>query len=254
MVNKIKITHELQETMITHHIYFDFWRRQRLHVGDELIFDNNVKIEEHTAFAAGRNLFSMGYGSSSRSSFASGHIEIGRYCSLANNIKLMGPSHPLGRFTTSPITYSPIETFQPKMENDKGLQPSIFRQSFNPVKVGHDVWIGEDVMIKRGVVIGNGAVVGARSVVVKDVPPYAVVAGNPAKVVKYRFTKKIAEKLNKTNWWEYDLSSLDMFVGDISVNEFIEMFIESRKKGEINKLNPITIEGEKLSQKSEEEA
>ena len=74
--------------------------------------------------------------------------------------------------------------------------------------IGNDVWIGWDVLIKGGVTIGNGAVIGARSVVTKDVPPYAVVAGVPAKVIKYRFEQEKIDLLQQLQWWDWDIDRI----------------------------------------------
>lgn len=70
------------------------------------------------------------------------------------------------------------------------------------------MWIGQDVLIKGGVTIGNGAVIGARSVVTKNVPPYAVVAGVPARVIKYRFEKEKIDYLQRLQWWDWDLQRI----------------------------------------------
>ena len=74
--------------------------------------------------------------------------------------------------------------------------------------IGNDVWIGWDVLIKGGVTIGNGAVIGARSVVTKVVPPYAVVAGVPAKVIKYRFEQEKIDLLQQLQWWDWDIDRI----------------------------------------------
>ncbi|XOV79159.1 MAG: CatB-related O-acetyltransferase [Aestuariibacter sp.] len=71
------------------------------------------------------------------------------------------------------------------------------------VKIGHGVWIGDSVIILPNVSIGNGAVIGAGSIVTKDIPPFAVAVGNPAKVIKYRFNQKIRDKLNDVQWWHW---------------------------------------------------
>lgn len=89
-----------------------------------------------------------------------------------------------------------------------------------PVKgdliIGNDVWIGYDSLIKNGVRVGDGAVIAARSVVVKDVPPYAIVAGNPAKVVKMRFDEKTIERLLRVAWWNWDIEKINMHLKLIS--------------------------------------
>jgi tetrahydrodipicolinate N-succinyltransferase len=75
--------------------------------------------------------------------------------------------------------------------------------------IGHDVWIGHSAIIMSGVKVGNGAVVGAGAIVTKDVPPYAIVAGNPAKIIRYRFTEEVIADLMEIKWW--NLNNGDMF-------------------------------------------
>ena len=77
------------------------------------------------------------------------------------------------------------------------------------VVIGNDVWIGEDVVITKGVNIGNGAIIAAKSVVNKNVPPYSIVAGNPAKVKKTRFDDRIITILEKIRWWDWSLEKIE---------------------------------------------
>ena len=83
----------------------------------------------------------------------------------------------------------------------KRLRHIHIRLSRGDVVIGHDVWIGANVTIKNNVTIGNGAVIGAGSVVTKDIPSYAIVGGNPCKVLKYRFTTSEIKKLEESEWW-----------------------------------------------------
>ena len=72
------------------------------------------------------------------------------------------------------------------------------------ITIGNDVWIGDGAFIKNGVTIGDGAIIGARAVVTKDIPPYAIVVGVPAKILKYRFSEQIIDRLLNTKWWNLD--------------------------------------------------
>ncbi len=119
---------------------------------------------------------------------------IGKYCSIGSGAVFMmagNQGHRTDWISTFPFYY----------------QANIFKTSKNPYKkvgdtiVGHDVWIGSEAMIMAGVTIGTGAVIAARAVVTKDVEPYAIVGGNPAEFIKYRFSKKEIEKLLKEEWW-----------------------------------------------------
>jgi acetyltransferase-like isoleucine patch superfamily enzyme len=140
-------------------------------------------------------------------------VQIGRYCSLGEQIQIGRGNHPMDFLSTSPIFYSKERLFNVGTEFNGGddykkhIPQSIpnGKISGNPLKtiVGNDVWIGHAAFIKPGIIIGNGAVIAAHSVVTKNVPAYAVVGGNPAKVLKMRFDDVMINKLEATKWWEY---------------------------------------------------
>ena len=147
-------------------------------------------------------------------------VEIGNYCSIAPDVALVaGGQHDIDWATTCPL----IDWWKIAHHYDR-LRPR-FK---GPIAIGHDVWIGLRATILSGVTIGTGAVIGASSVVVNDVPPYAIAAGNPARIVKYRFEQEIIERLLTTRWWELDRKELTPYVGAIpTVLEFIKA-IEGR--------------------------
>lgn len=127
------------------------------------------------------------------------HIFIGNYCSLSDDVKFMIGSNHQYDFVT---TYSIGDLFG----YDKEVKSGDFKNVVNNVElcyafVGNDVWIGQDVTIMDGIQIGNGDIIATGSVVTKNVPPYAIVGGNPAKIIRYRFPEEIIEKLNKIKWW-----------------------------------------------------
>jgi virginiamycin A acetyltransferase len=114
---------------------------------------------------------------------------IGRYNSIANNVNIGHGEHPLHLISTSSfINNTPYEVLTEKECN-----------------IEHDVWIGSGVTIKRGVTLGIGSVVGANAFVNKDVPPYAIVGGVPATIIKYRFPPEKIDKILNSKWWEYEL-------------------------------------------------
>lgn len=92
-------------------------------------------------------------------------------------------------------------------------------------KIGNDVWIGSNVLIKGGVTIGDGAVVGMGSIVTKDVPPYAVVAGNPAKIIKYRCNDEQIKALLRIKWWDWPIELIKERKNDFAnIDDFIKKY------------------------------
>ncbi|MCI5188989.1 MAG: antibiotic acetyltransferase, partial [Candidatus Electrothrix sp. AS4_5] len=110
------------------------------------------------------------------------------------------------------------------------LYPYLKPKTKGDIRVGHDVWIGTGVIILSGVVIGNGAVIGAGSVVVKDVPPYAIVGGNPAKIIRYRFSPEQIEALQHIAWWDW---SEEKIRHHLELIRDVELFIQTIRGGAI---------------------
>lgn len=130
-------------------------------------------------------------------------VEIGKYCSIPREAKFGLPNHPIDRLTSHPMTYheSKYVPFYTDIEVPKN---NIVPYNTNKkVIIGNDVWVGSNAVILNGVKVGDGAVVAAYAVVTKDVPPYAIVGGIPAKVIKYRFSPEVIEKLLELKWWDY---------------------------------------------------
>ena len=115
--------------------------------------------------------------------------EIGSYCSIGSNVVIGPGEHDLSKISTSGRFY-----------ND--AYSELTKKS---CIIGNDVWIGTYAIVLRGVRVGDGAVIGANSVVTRDVPDFAVVAGTPAKVLKYRFSKEMQQTIKSSSWWELNL-------------------------------------------------
>ena len=119
------------------------------------------------------------------------NVKIGNYCSIGPGCKI-----GLGEHDMSAISMRPI------IANGDGCM-ELFDLS-KPTLIGNDVWLGANVIVRQGVHIGNGSIIAAGAVVINDVPPYSIVGGVPAKIIKYRFSPDIIEKLNILAWWDKD--------------------------------------------------
>ena len=136
------------------------------------------------------------------------NVAIGRFSSLGCRITTAFGRHPYGYLSQHPATYSDrceVPTLTAERLYDEEHTLTVDGRL---VSIGHDVWIGDEVSIFDGVTLGHGAVVGARSLVTKSVPPYAIVAGSPAKIVKYRFEPREIDVLLDLEWWAWDREAL----------------------------------------------
>lgn len=123
------------------------------------------------------------------------HTHVGKYCSIASDCAIGMGSHALSYLSTSPLF-----TSSRNGTGSKWTHKTVYDEYKN-VHIGNDVWIGSRVLVLGGISIGDGAIVGAGAVVTKDVPPYTIVGGVPAKVIRNRFSEKLIEKLLKLEWW-----------------------------------------------------
>lgn len=171
---------------------------------DNVMLDKSVVLMSHIKIGRGTYL--------RRDVFVDDYTEIGRYCSIANDVVIAASEHPIENFSTHPISYD--------VENYPGKETKTI--------IGNDVWLGTRCIIKKGVTIGDGAVVAANAVVTKNVPPYAIVAGVPTKIIKYRFEDDVIEKLLALEWWNFPPDKLTD-IKNLPIEQAIKKLEELKK-------------------------
>lgn len=159
----------------------------------------NSKIHNSSKVEAGSQIFNVKMGKYSFCGYDCeiSNCEIGSFTSIANGVVIGGGMHPMDWVGMSPVFYKGRDSVKAKFSE-------FDRKVVKPTIIGNDVWIGRNALVKQGVNIGTGAVIGMGSVVTKDVPPYAIFAGNPAKFIRYRFNDDIIQRLLESCWWELD--------------------------------------------------
>ena len=133
------------------------------------------------------------------------YADVGKFCSIASHVRLNPGNHPMWRVTQHHATYRLKEYGFADHDDEDFFN---WRRDHR-VRVGHDVWIGHGALLMPGVSVGTGAVIGAGAVVTKDVPPYTIAVGVPAKPLRERFPREVAETLQRIAWWDWDRATLE---------------------------------------------
>lgn len=180
---------------------------------------------------------------------------IGRFCSIAEGVVIGPGDHPTDWLSTHPFVNDPndyasgLSLYDPSFKNWLG---SITKRPFldgGRTIIGNDVWIGQRAIIRRGVKIGDGAIIASGAVVAKDVEPYAIVGGVPAKVIRYRFSEDVRKTLLELKWWNYDISEITSNVDYSDLEDSLEKISGGIRSGRIKELSTarwkVTREGAK---------
>lgn len=178
---------------------------QFVSLGHVKILSRDLRVGAHTYIRSGTRIEFV--------------ASIGRYCSIGSDC-IIGQekrNHPINWVSTHPFQYE-----------RGGLEYSPVNEA---VKIGHDVWVGHEATIMEGVRVGTGAVVATKALVTKDVPPYAIVGGNPAKILGYRHDDSIIKRLLDSQWWELDISLLS----DLPCNDPVSFLSRLETVGATNK-------------------
>lgn len=150
--------------------------------------------------------------------------DVGNFCSIGAGCSIGGGSHPTDWVSTSPVFYSGRNCLHKNFTNEQ-------YKEYSKTIIGNDVWIGSKCLIKGGITIGDGAIIGMGSVVTHDVEPYSIVAGNPAKLIRYRFNQQIILKMLEIKWWEFNDEKLKSFASYfINPQLFIEKYERMEKQ------------------------
>lgn len=249
----VKVTQKVLDLCEERKVYFANAGETRLRIGDVLYVEPNQKIEPFTRFLTGNTLWNMGAFSFSWTSSWTAwktDVSVGRYCSIAGSSRIFGSEHPYSRFSSSGVVYDKnyISSFPECQEQAEinGFVVEPFMQSPRCLTIGNDVWIGSHCAFKPGITIHDGAVIATGAVVTKDVPPYAIVGGVPAEVIKMRFPDTIIWEMMKLQWWDYCFTDFKNMRSDIPIEQFIERMKQDIEENRIHKFQPVLLTGEEI--------
>lgn len=162
--------------------------------------------------------------------FNNSSLKIGKYCSIANDVNFICDSgyHTESQVTSFPLFHEVLEKNDEVIVNNIIYKVSHIKEELRPEKsniiIGNDVWIGMNATILPGVKIGNGVSILAGAIVSDDIPDYAIVGGVPARIIKFKHSPEIIEKLNKINWWNWPEEKIKLNVNDFYLS--IDIFVK----------------------------
>jgi hypothetical protein len=213
---------------------------------DKLTVPKTARISPYSQFNICFELHTMGTGSYTMGPTTG--LEVGSYCSLAGGLIVLGERHPIEDVTASVIVYDYGKPHFQAMYKDFAVEPARLAKqipSFGaPPILEHDVWIGQNVILARGITLGTGSVVAGGSVVVKNVEPYTIVGGNPARVIRTRFKEGISRRLIDSKWWTIHPGQLLSWLKLQKPEPFLDMVDAAEQAGTLQRYDasPATAE------------
>ena len=196
-----------------HYLDYRFHKQNkanRVFIARKAIVRRDCRLEGNNYIAGNIYACDIGYGTYIHRNSVLNSVSVGRFCSIGEDVDISLFEHAISQVSTSPLFY--------RKDNRSGLRTFASKDTFQDLKkldngfaveIGNDVWIGNHVSIRNGVKIGDGAVIGTGAVVTRDVEPYSIVCGVPARHVRYRFEKSTIEKMLKIQWWNKELDWLE---------------------------------------------
>ena len=167
------------------------------------------------------------------------NADIGRFCSIGSRVMIGSAEHPSDWLSSHTFQYDGSRYFDAFEQWHAMAGPRVpFPGNRKRTRIGNDVWIGNNVFVRQGVTIGDGAIIGACAVVVKDVEPYSIVVGSPAKTLRLRFEPELVERLLALRWWDY---AIDRRLADVpyqDVRAAIEVIERNVAAGVFKRLEP----------------
>lgn len=241
MAEKIIITQKMVDFLDSKRIFtsgkgnaFSSWFRP-----DKVMVNREAMVYPYSACYKGPSFSNIGCFSYTKSNFDT-QTYIGRFCAIGQNCIIMPASHPIDRLSMCGMDYNAFVGLSSFADDHafKFNQYPVSKAKQSKTIIGNDVWIGGNTVLKQGIKIGDGAAIGYGSIVTRDVPPYAVVAGIPAEIKKFRFPFELIQDLLNSQWFMYNPK--DFFDLDTTnPAEFVKQFMKRREK---QNLQPLQIE------------